>query len=290
MGGSTALAVFDTASPRKVRNRIFARRCIMISLPKAGTHLLIRALSLLPGIRNGGLHLGASTVDRLQVDQASPSAITVGIDFPTNVDDISLRAALSTLPRASFASGHVPYSVQMDRLLTDMHIKKLLIIRDPRDVALSHAKYVAALVNHPLYAYYQDLSEHERIMASIVGISAPNGPKLPDLRERVSSVLPWANSRDTYTTSFEKLVGPSGGGSPALQIAELSNLAAHLNVRCSTAELDQIAAQLFGGTATFRKGLIGSWKDEFSNEHVSACKELVGELLIELGYERDSLW
>ncbi|WP_408006224.1 sulfotransferase domain-containing protein [Pseudalkalibacillus sp. A8] len=41
---------------------------------------------------------------------------------------------------------------------------------------------------------------------------------------------------------------------------------------------------------TFRKGLIGDWKNEFDLEVTNAFKEVAGSLLIELGYEKDLEW
>jgi hypothetical protein len=42
---------------------------------------------------------------------------------------------------------------------------------------------------------------------------------------------------------------------------------------------------LFGAGRTFRKGQIGGWREEFSAEHVRAVEEILGPLLVRLGYE-----
>lgn len=81
-----------------------------------------------------------------------------------------------------------------------------------------------------------------------------------------------------------------GGGSYQTQIEELENIACHLNIRYSSNDIDRIAKQLFGGTATFRKGAIGNWPDHFSHEHKCAFKEISGHLIISLGYESDNNW
>jgi len=41
---------------------------------------------------------------------------------------------------------------------------------------------------------------------------------------------------------------------------------------------------------TFRKGQIGGWRSEFSEEHARAAREIAGPLLVELGYEADPEW
>ena len=41
---------------------------------------------------------------------------------------------------------------------------------------------------------------------------------------------------------------------------------------------------------TFRSGKIGSWKTEFDSENIKKFKELAGESLIKLKYEKDLNW
>ncbi|MDJ0599135.1 MAG: sulfotransferase domain-containing protein [Crocosphaera sp.] len=40
----------------------------------------------------------------------------------------------------------------------------------------------------------------------------------------------------------------------------------------------------------YRKGISGDWKNYFKEEHIIRFKEITGELLIELGYEKNSNW
>jgi hypothetical protein len=41
---------------------------------------------------------------------------------------------------------------------------------------------------------------------------------------------------------------------------------------------------------TFRSGRAGSWQEQFSDENKRLFKDVAGELLIRLGYERDLDW
>ena len=92
------------------------------------------------------------------------------------------------------------------------------------------------------------------------------------------------------TTSFEKLIGPQGGGTREEQIAELGRIADHVGLRHSPALLGQIADAVFGGTKTFRKGTIGTWAADFTDDHKRAFKEVAGDALIAMGYEQDHEW
>jgi hypothetical protein len=173
-----------------------------------------------------------------------------------------------------------------------MGMKMLLILRDPRDVVVSHARYVTTTPDHFLYEEYQALSEPGRLMRSITGLDRTDsqGPKLLAIHDRCTSVLPWTEQEYSYTTYFEKIVGPEGGGTRDAQVGELRSIARHLGVRCSPPDVEQLAKQIFGGTSTFRKGAIGSWRLRFSLEHRRVFKELAGHVLIDMGYEQDLHW
>tara|TARA_Y100000310_G_C19986266_1_gene492053 strand:- start:100 stop:516 length:417 start_codon:yes stop_codon:yes gene_type:complete len=45
-----------------------------------------------------------------------------------------------------------------------------------------------------------------------------------------------------------------------------------------------------GYTSNFRSGKVGGWKEELSNAHIKKCKTLLGDALIEFGYEKDLNW
>ena len=51
-----------------------------------------------------------------------------------------------------------------------------------------------------------------------------------------------------------------------------------------------VEENIFGVSNTFRKGQIGGWREEFSEEHAQAARETAGPLLVELGYEADPEW
>jgi hypothetical protein len=40
----------------------------------------------------------------------------------------------------------------------------------------------------------------------------------------------------------------------------------------------------------FRKGLAGDWKNHFNEQHKKRFKEIYGDLVVKLGYERDNSW
>jgi hypothetical protein len=261
-------------------------------MPKAGTHLLMKAMGMFPGIRRTRGQINNQISERYPPPRADQATTEIGVDWPRPVSLTALRDALHHIRPGRFALAHTRFSDELAHLLNDLDMRTLLILRDPRDVVVSHAHYVANKPSHFLYSIYQPLSEPQRIMASIKGIppSAPEAPALLSIGERYRSLLPWLSHPLNATTRFEKLVGPQGGGSRENQVQEIRNCARHLNIRYSPDRLEYIATRLFGKTDTFRRGVIGGWKRHLSYEHKQALKEVAGPVLIELGYERHNDW
>jgi len=260
------------------------------SLPKAGTNLLLKLMRLLPSIHHVRLYLNREEVG-LYRPRAGEPRLRIGVDTPADVSLRRVARRVRRLPPGTWFSGHVPYSPSFLTLLTDSGIKMLLIIRDPRDVVLSNAKYLAS-PPHRFSTSFRKLSREEQVLASIQGLpAAGRRPALLDIRERVTSVMPWLHAKPlVYVTRFERLVGPAGGGCPEAQLSEIMSIAGHLRIGLDVEHARDIGQQLFGGTHTFRKGQIGSWRGEFTEAHVIAVKELLGDLLIELGYEDSLDW
>ena len=102
--------------------------------------------------------------------------------------------------------------------------------------------------------------------------------------------LPWKDEPFVYTTTFEKLVGPQGGGSREVQLNEIKNIARHIGVTITEQDAKRVADELFGGSGTFRAGKQGGWKPHFSQRHIDAFKNIAGKLLIDLGYEQGFDW
>ncbi len=263
------------------------------SLPKSGTNLLSKAVSMFPGIRTEGMGLDQSVAQVFRKNgDGGAIKIPIGVDRPRSVPLTSVQSYLRTFKGGDFINTHVPYSEAFAGLLQNTKMKMLLIIRDPRDVVVSHANFLMSNKNHFLHPTYRALSASERILRSITGLrpADPEGPMLLSIDDRYRSVLPWAARPFNYTTFFEKLIGREGGGSSRVQLNELRRIARHLGIAPDTDMLAQVASRLFGNSPTFHKGAIGSWRDSFSEKHKHVFKEIAGELLIELGYETDYDW
>ena len=171
--------------------------------------------------------------------------------------------------------------------------RKILMIRDPRDVIISMIEWIQVMGSSPLAREFIQLPIEQQMTELIVHPNLQMNGKIPfvfDTRNVVKEALKWIEKSDLFLCRFEDLVGPSGGGSKVKQEETILALGTHMGVDLSLQQVQEIADTLFGDTVTFRKGQIGSWRDLFTPFHKALFKEVMGEELIRLGYESDCNW
>ena len=276
-------------------------RVVATSLPKSGTHLLVRLLELLE-FQERKPSLMASLV---RITERNPirrilkksrlwhsnrdgdAGLMVDLDEPENrVRRQWLCRVLHAVPDHSFLKAHLPYSVEMESLLLSFGFKILFIIRDPRDVAVSYCNYVSKNARHPLYGHFRMLPDYpSRIRAVLNGCATPHGFIFSPLDHQLRNVLGWWRSKRTLNVRFEDLIGPNGGGNEAVQRQTVLRICEHLDVSTTSIYLGHVAEQVFYCKArTFHKGAIGSWKEYLDKEMLDTFEQHVGHLMGELGY------
>jgi hypothetical protein len=301
-----------------------AMRVVANSIPKSGTHLLDRLLVLLGfGLVDlGGIrpHLAKSS-DRFslldkrlgsilglrrpedvmgigphlveggrfppvrRILRGRGEKVTVGVVTPRPISRHWLAGRLSRVPDGCFITAHCVYTPELAGLFHEGGMKTVCILRDPRDVAVSQMHYLKQLKNHFAHEEYLALpSDRERLLVSIRG-GELGGRRLQSLDERYGQFLGWGRDGGAVMVKFEDLVGPGGGGSAGAQRLAVGRVAKHLGIPVDERAMDQVGENLFGVGRTFRKGQVGGWREEFSEEHERAAGEVVGPLLVELGYE-----
>jgi sulfotransferase 6B1 len=234
-----------------------ALRILTTSIPKTGTFLINKCVSL---IRN-------------------KKAILI-----TN----PLEASMLKNSRTNFLLGHIPVTDNNKKIVKENKYRGILIYRDPRDQLVSLVFWIHL---HPhVWPEFQKVDFDTLLFKLITDCSDVYVKFIPQqpchtIADVYNLFLPWMEDPHFYTTTFEKLVGPRGGGGRALQLKEIKNIAQHLEINLSTLSTINIAARLFGNSATFRAGKIGSWKDHFKPEHIKAFKEQAPDLLTKLGYD-----
>lgn len=180
----------------------------------------------------------------------------------------------------TFLHLHPPYSPVLENYLKEKGCINFFMKRDPRDQIISllnHYKYIEFL-NKQVEALPSD---DERLLYMIRNHS----------RSWTLHYMGWLKSPVCCVLDFAKLMGSHGGAATDLEaLKEVRKIADALQIEISDADLKKIYRKHLGNGWTFFKGKVGVWKEVFKDAHKKAIKEEIGDLLIELGYERDLKW
>ena len=247
-----------------------------ISFPKSGTHLLDQIL------------LGFSKVAPFSTRLHSFYAEYDG-DTGRKRTEQETQAWLDSLQPLDVTSAHLfarPHVVE--RVATPAFVP-YFIFRDPRDVVVSHVFYVTDMeANHVHHAYYQSLPDFEsRLRVSILG-RPDAGVEFPDIAVRFEPYFGWLDQSCVLKIHFEDLVDD--------RPAALNRILDHFLARVRLAVPRETMLGYLESSInpqrspTFRSGKTGEWKTHFTDQHKKIFKDVAGDLLIRLGYEKDTEW
>jgi hypothetical protein len=254
------------------------------SFPKSGTHLLTQVLE---GLREIGP----------AVPSGLPAIVTFDGETGRQRSPAEILGDLRRFSPGDVGYGHVHAFPEAVDLLCQDGYCAYFILRDPRDVALSHAHYVAEMApDHIHYRYYHEAlrSFEERLSASIAGVpaeklaSAAHGRQvyepLPDIRARFQPYLGWMEHPQVLILRFEDFISDQG---PALERVLEHAIQRGFKIARPPDQAFRILANHIDPrrSPTFRSGKIGGWKSSFSSQHKELFNDIAGDLLIRLGYE-----
>lgn len=257
--------------PRRLVARFTGPRVLLASVPKAGTNLLIRVLELFP--------------------HPIPSGTAVGVVS----QQPELLPKIAAVKRGRFIVTHCAFG-DVASVVEAQDMLGVFLIRDPRDTCVSWYHYIMREPAHWCHSYFCSvLSDRaSRLMAAIRGLTKDprsEHPFLASIDEHFRLRMGYMDEARFCTVRFEDLVGSAGGGNDNQQAQTLHVIANHLGLRLTSSDIRRITTQAFcRESPTFRKGQIGSWRDEMGPAHRAAFKEVAGPLLIELGYESTLSW
>jgi hypothetical protein len=208
--------------------------------------------------------------------------------FHPQLDEGRLRRYLKRCPRGMFVTSHARFHPDLQHLIEELGFKHILLLRDPRDVAVSHAFYMMQDTLHQHHEYYTKTlkSDEERLMASIRGFEDGAGNHMTSIGETFGAYLPWMDLPSTVVVRFEDMIGPHGGGDAEKQLGQIQRTGEFVGRPVDRKGAQRIAQKMYGnGSLTFRKGQAGDWRNHFTEAHKRAFQEVAGDLLIRLGYE-----
>jgi hypothetical protein len=255
----------------------------LMTVPKSGSHLVIKALHFLTG-----------------------SVPVWHTHFPSVFYIPSEEGFLYT---------HLCLSEILERNYEELpKLKKIVNIRDLRDVCVSIVHQIRKNfwpgMSLDQRREFLEMSFDDQLLFVIgfdyeiadVAEYAPNSLQTSVVKIAEQAIR-YGRDPSYLVCKYENLVGPMGGGTEEDQVAELQRIAFHLGREFPLESLGEIAGQLYGNevdpfgkgdfkhfTSTFNRGQIGYWKNVFKEEHKIAFKEKLGRALIELGYENDWNW
>jgi len=247
-----------------------------ISFPKSGTHLLDQIL------------LGFSRVAPFSCRLHSFYAEYEGESGRKRTPEQALRW-LDSLRSGDIASAHLFARSEAVKRVTSSNFVPFFIYRDPRDVVVSHVFYVTEMEpNHVHHAYYQSLPDFDaRLKVSIFGRPDVD-VEFPDIAGRFAPYLDWLDRPSVMKIHFEDLIHDRAGSLNGIIDHFLAQVS--LQVKRSLLLESLETAINPSKSPTFRSGKTGEWKKHFTEEHQKIFKDVAGDLLIKLGYEKDNNW
>lgn len=265
------------------------------SVQKSGTHLALRLLELLDIPRYPRWRLDPEwtrerSVGRRLVMKPPGLGEPVPIGQGVSVSSWWIARLVRRLPPQAALLGHASYSPELRSQLMRSGVKTVCIVRDPRDVVVSYAHFIMKIgkekiTRRPEHRALVALPDHRaRLRTMMLGNEGTQS--VPD---RFRAFLGWLDQPEVCVLKFEDLVGAAGGGSDVTQRAEVERVAHQLGQHRRVDEITRIAGALWGNTATFRKGEIGQWRDEFDDELRGLARREMADVVARLGYAPDEV-
>jgi len=247
-----------------------------ISFPKSGTHLLDQILlgfnKVAPFSRR--LHSFYAEYEGESGHKRTPEQAVAWVNSlrPGDITSAHLFAREELMKRVC-SSAFIPY----------------FIFRDPRDVVVSHVFYVTDMeARHVHHDYYQSLPDfNARLNVSILGRPDPI-IEFPNIADRFAPYLGWLDQPSVLKIHFEDLIND--------RAAILNRIIDHFLRRVPLQAARELLLESLESSInpsrspTFRSGKTGEWKRYFTEEHKKIFKDVAGDLLVKLGYEKDNDW
>ncbi len=223
------------------------------TFPKSGTALMRQALSC------HGRDLG-----HLQMFDGTDNTLN-------EVELIDENLLRWSNEKDAIATAHLHYDPAFYAAIGD---KTFFLIRDPRDVVVSHAHYVYKTPEHPLHKSYQKMEWENRLLTSIYGDQAD----FPNIADRFLPYLGWMYQ--VPLVRFEDVVEDN-----AVRFGMFNELIDGFSLNCTANEMRDAIDR--STSPTFRKGEVGSYAQEMTLHIMEEFDHDFGWLLDLLEYKRD---
>lgn len=246
------------------------------SKPKSGSHLLLQILN------------GFTQIMPYKYVEVEPVRTITKAGRRKSESDI--LDDLKRAPNGVIGWGYVDATKENVSFLTAAGRVNYFIYRDPRDMLISQVFFATDMhEEHGMHAYYNSLPDfNTRLNIAITGIDK-DGLYMVSVKQRYEGVFEWLGQKNVMCLRFEDLINDRD-----VTLNSMLNEIEKTGYKIPTPRAKAIAVLVEAiqpkKSHTFRSGKTGGWKTYFTDEHKKLFKEIAGDLVMRLGYEKDNDW
>jgi hypothetical protein len=246
------------------------------SKPKSGSHLLLQILN------------GFTQIMPYRYVDAEPVR-TITNDGRRKTKEEVLRE-LERVPRGVIGWGYVEATPENLALLCQTDRVNYFIYRDPRDMLISQVFFATDMhEEHGMHEYYNSLPDFgERLKVAITGIDR-DGLYMVNVKQRYEGVFQWLEQKDVLCIRFEDLINDRDATLDKM-LDQVERTGYKFQPPREKALAVLVEAIQPKKSHTFRSGKAGGWKQYFTEEHKNLFKNVAGDLLVKLAYEKNNDW
>ena len=246
------------------------------SKPKSGSHLLLQILN------------GFTRLMPYKYVEAEPvRTITKEGRRKTEAE---ILGDLKKNPRGVIGWGYVEATQDIASFLTQSGRVNYFIYRDPRDLLVSQVFFATEMYEeHGMHNYYNSLPDlNARLKVAITGIEQ-DGLRMVSVKQRYEGVFQWLGQKNVLCLRFEDLINDRDATLTAM-LAEVEKTGYKVPTPREQALEVLIESIQPKKSRTFRSGKTGGWREFFTDEHKKLFKDVAGDLVVRLGYEKANDW
>jgi len=246
------------------------------SKPKSGSHLLLQVLA------------GMCQIAPYKYVESKPVR-TITKDGRRKTKD-KVLSELKRIPPGIIGWGYVEASPENVTFLCQPDRVNYFIYRDPRDLLISQVFFATDMQEeHGMHEYYNSLPDFgERLKVAITGIDR-DGLHMVSVRQRYEGVFQWLEQKNVMCIRFEDLVNKRDATLNTM-LDEVERTGYKIPTPREKALAILVQAIQPKKSRTFRSGKTGGWKEHFTEEHKKLFKDVAGDLVVRLGYEKSNDW
>jgi hypothetical protein len=246
------------------------------SKPKSGSHLLLQILNGFTQIMPYA-YVAAEPVRMINKDGGRRTADRVATD-------------LQSVPRGVIGWGYVEATPENVAVLCRPGRVNYFVYRDPRDMLVSQVFFATDMhEEHGMHAFYKSLPDFgERLKVAITGIDRDR-LKMVSVKQRYEGVFQWLEQPGVMCIRFEDLIDKRDATLNAM-LDEVEKTGYTIPTPREKALKILVEAIQPKKSHTFRSGKTGGWREYFTEEHKTLFKDVAGDLLVRLGYEKNNDW